>query len=190
MDEIESEFTALEEAVRFARSSKNPMDRRLEISAYFLALVKVLDKRGTNYEKIREISLEIARDYVRPKNWIHAKLKRLPVKLIGTKISAFLLKYLDLKLSVRGHPDGFVSRVITDKNETYGLGYGVDILECGICKLFTKQGYGQFSSILCEVDYITSNLAGLELVRSGTIANGAQKCDFRFKKENVLQGKK
>ncbi len=37
------------------------------------------------------------------------------------------------------------------------------------------------ASILCEVDKLTSSLAGLEMVRSGTIANGAAKCDFRWK---------
>ena len=40
-------------------------------------------------------------------------------------------------------------------------------------------------SILCEVDEITSALAGLKLVRTGTIANGAKKCDFRFIKKRI-----
>ncbi|MDB5014511.1 MAG: hypothetical protein JWQ25_2713, partial [Daejeonella sp.] len=52
----------------------------------------------------------------------------------------------------------------------------------GICKLFNKHNYQKYSAILCEVDEITSALAGLELIRKGTIARGATKCDFRFKK--------
>ena len=71
--------------------------------------------------------------------------------------------------------------MITDTKETYGLGYGIDILECGICKLYNKHNYNKFASILCEIDHITTSLAGLEMVRMGTIANGAQKCDFRYK---------
>ncbi len=181
MNQIDREYELIRKDIQFAESSKNPMDRRLNISAYFLSLIKVLDKRGESYENIRNISLEIAADYVQPKNWLHAKLKRLPAKLSGTKISSVLLKYLDRKISGKEHPEGFVSRIITDKKETFGLGYGVDILECGICKLFAKHNYEKYTPILCEVDYITSNLAGLELVRSGTIANGADKCDFRFK---------
>jgi hypothetical protein len=82
---------------------------------------------------------------------------------------------------VIGHPDGFVVKMITDKKETYGLGYGIDIVECGICKLFNKHGYYQYARILCEVDELTSGLAGLKLIRAGTIANGASKCDFRWK---------
>ena len=85
------------------------------------------------------------------------------------------------KVKNAGHPDGFVVKIITDKKETYGLGYGIDIVECGICKLFNKHGYSSYARILCEVDEITSGLAGLELIRAGTIANGASKCDFRWK---------
>ena len=55
-----------------------------------------------------------------------------------------------------------------------------DILECGICKIFARHGFSKYAFLLCEVDYITSALAGLQLVRMGTIANGAEKCDFRF----------
>lgn len=51
-----------------------------------------------------------------------------------------------------------------------------------ICKLFQKHGAGRYAAILCEVDKLTSSLAGLELIRSGTIANGAAKCDFKFRK--------
>ncbi|MFI5156145.1 MAG: L-2-amino-thiazoline-4-carboxylic acid hydrolase [Chitinophagales bacterium] len=40
----------------------------------------------------------------------------------------------------------------------------------------------KYASILCEVDKVTSGLAGLDLIRTGTIALGAKKCDFRFKK--------
>lgn len=47
-----------------------------------------------------------------------------------------------------------------------------------ICKLFQKHGAVRYAAILCEVDQITS----LELIRSSTIANGATKCDFRFRK--------
>lgn len=179
---MEREFKAINVDVAFAGSSKNPIDRRLTFTAYFLALIKVLDKHGENFEKIRELSLEIVKEYVRPKNKIQKFLKRLPVKLLNTTLGNMVLKFLAKKVSKRGHPEGFVAKIITDKNETFGLGYGIDILECGICKLFKTHRYEQYAKILCEVDEVTSGLAGLKLIRTGTIANGAKKCDFRFKR--------
>ena len=103
---------------------------------------------------------------------------------MSTRISKIFINALNRKVNHNSNPDGFVANIITDKKETFGLGYGVDILECGICKLFKKHDYQKYASILCEVDEITSALAGLKLIRTGTIANGAKKCDFRFKKAN------
>ena len=89
------------------------------------------------------------------------------------------------KVSRNENKDGFIAHIITDPKQTFGLGYGVDIVECGICKLFAKHNYGKWASILCEVDKITTSLAGLDMIRTGTIANGAAKCDFRYKFKTV-----
>jgi hypothetical protein len=178
---IENEFNNLKEDVNFARTSPNLVDRRLLFTSYFLAVITVLDQQGESFEKIREISLQTVSEYVRPKNSIQKFLKVLPVLLLKSRIGNMLVKAFAGRAGKAGHPDGFVAKIITDKNETYGLGYGVDILECGICKLFNKHGYSQYAKILCEVDEITSGLAGLQLIRRGTIANGAEKCDFRWR---------
>jgi len=179
--QVNAEFLVIQPDVGFAATSQNPIDRRLEFTAYFLSLIKVLEKNGERYDKIREVCLEITIQFVQPRNKLEAFIKRLIPKLVGYKITGYFLKIFDSKISKPGHPDGFVARIITDKNETYGLGYGIDILECGICKLFAKHDLHLYAAILCEVDKITSGLAGLELIRHGTIANGAAKCDFRFK---------
>jgi len=168
----------------FAARSANPIDKRLDFSAYFLALIKTLDEQGEKFETIRKICLDIVTEYVRPKNKLQQLLKKLPPKLINTRLATFFLKAFNKRVSRNSNPDGFIANIITDKKETLGLGYGVDILECGICKLFNKHNYQKYSLILCEVDHITSNLAGLKLVRNGTIALGAKKCDFRWERKN------
>ncbi|MEP7321639.1 MAG: L-2-amino-thiazoline-4-carboxylic acid hydrolase [Saprospiraceae bacterium] len=157
---------------RFARTSKNPVDKRLDFCAYFLALIKTLDIRGESFDTIRKICLEVVTDFV----------KRIPAMLINTSFARVFLKVFNKRVSSNSNPEGFIANIITDKVETYGFGYGIDIIECGICKLFAKHQYQKFSPILCEVDEITSGLAGLKLIRTGTIALGAKKCDFRFKK--------
>jgi hypothetical protein len=177
---LDKEFALLLPDVTFAKTSSNPVDRRLIFCAYFLALIKTLDTRGESFERIRSISLDAVNEYVRPKNEFQKFLKRLPPKLIKLGVAKTALKFLAKRVSVKGHPDGFLATMIFDKEKTYGMGYGIDIHECGICKLFSKHGYNKYASILCEVDEVTSNLAGLKLIRSGTIANGASKCDFRY----------
>lgn len=179
---INAAFELMEKDVSFAKTSPNPVDRRMEIAAYFLSTIKILDEKSIDYETIRKIIIEIAEEYVRPKNHFQAFLKKLPAKLVNTFLGKWLVNYLKNKAKIQTNQMGFRVNFITEKEETLGLGYGFDILECGICKLFKRYNYEKYNSILCEVDNITSNLAGLRLIRTGTIANGAKICDFRFQK--------
>ena len=60
--------------------------------------------------------------------------------------------------------------------------YGLDITECGICKLYAAYGANKLSRYMCLSDYVVSKAFNRGLVRYKTIAEGADKCDFRFKK--------
>lgn len=180
--ETDRNYYIISNDINFSLNSANPIDKRLDFCAYFLSLVKTLNEHGETYEAIRSICLKIVLEYVRPKNKFQLFIKRLPIKLINTYLANIFLKAMNKKLSRKAHNDGFVAKIITDKTESSDFDLGFDILECGICKLFKKHHYEQFSSILCEVDEVTSAFAGLKLTRTGTIALGAKKCDFRFKK--------
>ena len=182
LGDIENHYSQISKDTQFSFKSKNPVDRRLDFCAYFRSLIITLDRMGEPYDKIRNLCLQIVTEYVRPKNKWQAFMKRIPPKIIGLWLTKYLLRAFNKKVSRNENPDGFIANIITDKNETYGFGYGVDIIECGICKLFKKHGYEKYTSILCEVDKVTSGLAGLELIRTGTIAIGAEKCDFRFRR--------
>ena len=54
-------------------------------------------------------------------------LKRVPAKLTNTWLATIVIAYLNKKIKKRSHPDGFVANIITDKRETFGLGYGFDL---------------------------------------------------------------
>jgi hypothetical protein len=177
---VDTHYSVISKDTKFALTSKNPLDKRLDFCAYFLGLIKALEVKGETFENIRNICLEIATEYVRPKNLLQASLKRLIPKLANTWLARYVYKSLNKRVAHNENPNGFVAQVVTGKQETNGFGFGIDILECGICKLFQKHNYHKYSSILCEVDKITSGQAGLKLLRTGTIANGATKCDFRF----------
>jgi L-2-amino-thiazoline-4-carboxylic acid hydrolase len=184
IDKVDAHYKIISVDTAFAASSKNPIDKRLDFCAYFLALIKKLDEQGESFETTRKICLEIVTEYVKPKNKFQQLLKKLPAKLVNTWLAIYFLKKFNKRVSKNSNPDGFIAKILTDKKETLGLGYGVDILECGICKLFNKHNYQKYSSILCEVDALTSDLAGLKLVRNSTIALGAKKCDFRWERKS------
>ena len=81
-------YRIISKDILFAKTSKNPMDKRLDFSAYFLALIKTLDEKGETFSKIREVCLQITYAYVQPKNRIQWLLKKLMPKLIsGTALN-------------------------------------------------------------------------------------------------------
>lgn len=178
---IDHEYTLLEKDIAFAKRSKHPMDRRMPIAAYLLAVIKVLDQYEFEYESTRKLILELATLQTKPKNKIQQYLKKAVPKLLTSTLGRYLLERTNKRLQKAPSQDGFAINIITAKEKTLGFGYGVDILGCGVCKLFAKHHYQAYAPLLCEVDYITASLAGLELVRNGTIANGAAVCDFRYK---------
>ena len=177
----EAAWAALAPDVAAARRSRNPLDRRIATCARFLAAIQAMHAAGKDDAAIRAACLEAAACLVRPRNRLHAALKRWPAKAIGTAPMRWVASRLAKKVDHLGYEGGFVARIVTDPAETFGTGYGVDILACGICKLFTRHGMGRYVPILCEVDHLTTSLAGLEMRRTDTIATGASRCEFRYK---------
>jgi len=90
--EVEHQYEIIAVDTRFAATSKNPIDKRLDFCSYFLSLIKVLDLQGVSFDSIRQICLEIVTEYVRPKNKIQLLFKQLPPILIHTQLASVLLK--------------------------------------------------------------------------------------------------
>jgi hypothetical protein len=145
LEKVDREYNDIFPDIEFASRSPNPIDKRLDFCAYFLAVMKVLDAKGEPFERVRIICIEIVTDYVRPKNRFRAFIKKLPGKLMNTWLADLATGMLHRKVSTNPNPDGFIAHIITDKKVTFGLGYGIDILECGICKLFTKHNFYRYA---------------------------------------------
>lgn len=176
--DAEKEFNALQPHLEFIKKSKNPMDARLEVAALFLALIKSMRNHSFNFSDIRTVCLAIARELVRPKNKMQFLLKRFTTKIVTTSIAQKLLKDKIENTKMTSGSQGFVVEYVPHEPGNYLFGF--DIVECGICKLFKKEQSEDYAKILCEVDFLTSEIAGLTLIRKNTIANGGNKCDFRF----------
>lgn len=102
--ETERHFVFIARDISFAANSKNPIDKRLEFCSYFLALIKALDEAGEEFARIRLACLEVVLDYMRPKNKIHAFLKRFPAKLINTLFGKALLRHFQKRVKHNANP--------------------------------------------------------------------------------------
>ena len=60
--------------------------------------------------------------------------------------------------------------------------WGVDYLECGNYSFLKAQGAEEFAPYVCMSDIALGDALGWGLIRTQTIADGCEFCDFRFKK--------
>lgn len=60
--------------------------------------------------------------------------------------------------------------------------YGIDYIECASCKFLDEQGAAELGPYVCAIDKIASEVLGWGLRRTMTLAEGGERCDFRFKK--------
>jgi len=62
--------------------------------------------------------------------------------------------------------------------------YGCDFIECGTQKFYHAKGADEFLPFYCFLDFPkTKATSGLGFTRTMTLAEGYEKCDFRFKKD-------
>jgi predicted ArsR family transcriptional regulator len=78
------------------------------------------------------------------------------------------------------YPGDYVLQYIEGDGKTFD--YGIDFLECANCKFLRTMGADELAPYVCAGDKLVSEFLGWGLTRTMTIADGHEKCDFRFKR--------
>jgi hypothetical protein len=65
--------------------------------------------------------------------------------------------------------------------------FGIDYTECGICKYYQAQGAEELTPFMCLLDAPISRAMNTGLVRTKTLAQGDDRCDFRYKTGRDVQ---
>jgi hypothetical protein len=157
--------------------AQQPFAEFLVFTGMFLAVYRISQRRGKTVEQTGELVFEIGRVF----------LKSAPTFLLRLfapmNFSPYYLGRLQKRASeshMRQYPAGYVFDFVPGDDQAFD--YGVDYLECASCKFLAKQGVPELAPYLCPVDILYSRALGWGLVRTQTLAEGADKCDFRFKK--------
>ena len=145
-------------------------------SVLFLALYLALKKRGASSEKVGSIALEaVEKLYSSP----FAGVLRFFNSLRPIQSRAQASARLAIESQKRRYPDDFVCLFV--EGDGVNFDFGFDYIECGICKFFHRQEADEFSQYMCRLDYPFTKAMGVRLIRTSTIAEGGEKCDFRYK---------
>jgi hypothetical protein len=175
--ETKQAYEALGPEIPYIGGKGNMFTEWLNYSAYYLAMYQALSARGHKVDDVGKLifeTYEVMADY--PK-WFLRIVGRFRY---GEKYKE-KLRSAAAASQKRKYSGDFVSSFIEGDGENFD--YGLDITECGICKLYSSQGAEKLARYMCLSDYVVSKAFNRGLVRYKTIAEGAEKCDFRYKKE-------
>jgi len=148
----------------------------LLITAQELAVYRVMKKHGKSPQEAWEICHEAIRrrmqGFSRIKRWLLKKL--MYSRLVISRVRKRAERDEHIRFG-----DFEVRYVIGDGKE---FDYGVDYVACGNYNFLKAQGAEEFAPYVCMSDIALGEALDWGLIRTQTIADGCEFCDFRFKK--------
>jgi hypothetical protein len=174
MRETRERFDSLLPEVGDIGGRRNRLTPMLLWSAWVLAFWEVMRGHGATTDEVGSIIIEAVprqlAQYPRPLlRW----LGRWRMGLTASRLQEASERSLE-----RRYAADWVSRFVPGDGEEFA--FGIDYVECGICKLYQQKGAFELVPWVCWLDYPVSDALGLGLKRTRTLGQGADHCDFRW----------
>ena len=160
--------------IPFIGGGENHLTSSLIGSVECLAFYQVMKARGkTAVEAGRVLYEAIAKRYDDPIPEIP------PSKRISEEQLMKRRKERAERSQLREYDGDFLYEFVEGDGEKFDYGY--NFIECATQKFYLSQGAEDFLPFYCFLDFPKSRLYRLGLHRTGTLAEGNDFCDFRFK---------
>ncbi len=158
-----------------------PLNTFLLISAQELAGYRVMKKYGKTAGEAWEICHDALRlrmeNMSKVKRWLLSRL--MYSSLVKRRMQKRAQQYQQLRFG------DFEIRYVMGDGKNFD--FGVDYVGCGIYNFMKDQGAEEFAPYVCMSDVALSDAMDWGLIRSETLADGRDRCDFRFKKGGKTQ---
>jgi hypothetical protein len=156
---------------------KNPFLIFLLPTSRYLAIYRVLQRQGRTVEDAGQLIYEMSEAELKA---IPGLLRRVIGYLWFSRWFSGRLKKRATESQERKYPGGYVLTYVKGNGQDFD--YGVDYTECASYKFLSAQNAVELAPYVCAVDKVASEMMGWGLSRTMTLAEGREKCDFRFKK--------
>jgi hypothetical protein len=174
--EIRQEYEALIPHIPYI-GGKQPLTQFLIATVQFLAMYRVLKKRGITW-LIYEVCQAMMSSY-------HKFALRLFGRMDFSKRYQRGVQKRAQESHRREYPGDYVFNFVQGDGKEFD--FGVDYVECAGYSFLKKQGAPELTPYLCNIDILYSEAFSWGLIRKMTLAQGFDKCDFRFKKGGITQ---
>lgn len=180
--EIRQEYERLIPEIPFIPGLRaRSLNAFLRITAQELAVYRVMKRRGKNAAEAWEICHEA----------IVARMEKYPTwkaRLLGKLMFSNALRRRVGKRAAKGDQlrfGDFEVRYLIGDGESFD--WGVDYVACGNYEFMKQQGAEEFAPYVCMSDMALGRALGWGLTRTQTLADGCDRCDFRFKQGGKTQ---
>ncbi len=182
--ETREEYINLIPLFPYVGGNSHPMmTQKITWSAWCLALYRVMKKHG---KSVNEIGKVIYDSVEKDCNAFPKKiLIQLNGKLTFTKYYLKLLRNMEETLEKRKYPESGLIKVIEGDGKDFN--YGMDFYECPVHKFFHANGADDITPFVCFTDLVFSKASRTGLYRTTNLAEGGEKCDFRWKKGRAVK---
>lgn len=174
--ESRQEYDALIPQIPYI-GKENPFLIFLLPTSRYLAICRVLKRRGWSVEDVGQLICEIGEEELKA---IQELVRRVIGYLWFSRWFLRRLKKRATESQERKYPGGYVLTYVEGNGLDFD--YGVDYTECASCKFLRSENAFELAPYVCAVDKAASEMMGWGLTRTMTLAEGSEKCDFRFKK--------
>jgi hypothetical protein len=175
-------FEALLPDIPFIGGVGNPNTRSLYWTAAWLAMYRSLRARGASVKEAARLFYHGTASYFDsvPMRW----LMRWQGRRLFSQRRTETRRHAAEVSQQRRYLDDWVFQVV--EGDGQDVESGVDYSECGIVKYLAREGAPELAPYLCWIDYPMFAAMHVRLDRTETIAQGGQRCDFRFSRREPV----
>jgi hypothetical protein len=181
--ETRQEFETLIPQLPYIGGKKNRHTRSVIGTSYGLAVYRAMTAHGKPMDEIGALHFAFSKAVLAslplPAKLGFWLLRTLLSTRPGKQLFKAMLKKRSQIAQERRIPGNVFGHYVEGDGEEFDC--GVDITECPIADFFRAQGASEFAPYVCLYDFPASKLSGTGLVRTMTLAEGAEKCDDRFR---------
>jgi len=174
------EFEVLIPVLPYIGGHENPLTDHLVMSARFMAFFRVMRRFGHRPQQTYFMLYRIV------EQWLAGGRVASSRVADDYRFSPLYLDHLRehaRRSQQHQYPADWVFNVVEADGPEYD--YGLDYVECGLCKFFREQGEASLIPFMCALDYPLARACGLNLKRSASLGDGQSRCDFRLSRRDT-----